>query len=73
MIYLLYLYTVLPAWFVGPMARVEFAPGTPPVYYSGPALAFPVQPTADGRDRLVVVIDPPAPGSRGLAGRSVEP
>jgi hypothetical protein len=73
MTFILILYTVLPSWFVGPLGRLELGPDVPPVYTSGPARAFPTQPTADGRDRLVVIVDPAPPAHRGLNSRTLEP
>ncbi len=61
MTYLLYLFTFLPAWFVGPLPTLDLPPGSPPVYYVGPSLVFPLEPTPDGVDRIVIIVDPPAP------------
>ena len=61
MTYLLTLFTILPAWFVGPLPILPLPPGAPPVYYVGPAVALPLEPTPDGADRLVIVVNPPPP------------
>ncbi len=63
MISILYIFTVLPAWFVGPLQVLPATPNGTPIYYSGPSVVLPLQPTADGTDRVIVIVDPPAPAT----------
>ena len=58
MIWILIIYTVLPAGFVGPVLPTQISPDVPPIYLVGPSIKFPVQYTPDGQNRLVIVVDP---------------
>ncbi len=62
--FILYLFTFLPAWFVGPLPMLDLPPGGPAVYYIGPSIVLPLEPNADGVDRVVVIVNPPAPAPR---------
>jgi hypothetical protein len=57
--YILYLFTSIPIWFVGPMPALQLAPGAPPVYYVGPSIVLGAPVTAT--PTLTIVVNPPAP------------
>lgn len=61
MTFFLYLFTVFPSWFVGPLPMLDLPPGSPPVYFVGPSQLLDSTPTSDGADRIVVIVDPPRP------------
>ena len=61
MIYYLTLFTVLQAWFVGPLPLHPLSTDGAPVYFIGPSRGLGSDASPENFDRVVLLIDPPAP------------